>query len=386
MKKKQGTIILKADIINFEDKTIERKQLLSVNKNDQPHNYKGLKTSSKINIDYSKDLLISYASKRKNENYVFIHFFNENLIEKFNSKSLIGSKEARNVKLLDIKQHNNKAYVLTNYQDLNKKFNYHLFEIDQNEKRETSVLITKNNLEHINSIVTDSTYAISGLFSKKKDKPLSGYTYYQINLDTFKLSNYKTTEFKNDYIKKRFSFFNKIDLKHLFVDQFQNTYLVGQFYTETKKSLSNNITTAMNKTFKDFIFVKLSGTGELIWEKTIVTGKEPHYHYGVTENHPFGASYYAFFNKSNINIIVNGEISDYKNQLMIDQSKRKKKSTFNHITITSEGKTASKVIFPNVNSNVIFKTNQPVEINNKVYILGNKNSKRQILLLNIDKQ
>jgi len=144
--------------------------------------------------------------------------------------------------------------------------------------------------------------------------------------------------------------------------------------------------TAEQKIFKDFIVVKLSENGELIWEKTIVTGKEPHYYYGVTENHIFGASYYAFFNKSNINIIVNGEISDYKNQLMIDQSKRKKKSTFNHITINSEGKINSDVIFPNANSNVIFKTNQLRQLDNKLYILGIKNMKRQILLLNIDKQ
>jgi len=208
--KKQGTIILKADIINFEDKTIERKQLLSVNKNDQPHNYKGLKTSSKINIDYSKDLLISYTSKKKEEDYVFLHFFNENLIETFNSKSLIGSEEARNVKLLDIKQHNNKAYVLTSYQDLNKKFNYQLFEIDQNEQKETRIITTDNNFEQINSIIIDNKHIISGLYSKKKDKPLLGYTYYQINIDTFKLSTYKTTEFKDEYLKKGFHFLIKL--------------------------------------------------------------------------------------------------------------------------------------------------------------------------------
>ena len=93
--------------------------------------------------------------------------------------------------------------------------------------------------ELINTKINGNNFIITGLFSEKKKGAFEGFSYYNINIDSFKLRSKKQSKFETEAAKKYFIGLFKsnrsIDIRDLFVDNDNNTYLIGQFYTLKKQ-------------------------------------------------------------------------------------------------------------------------------------------------------
>ena len=95
------------------------------------------------------------------------------------------------------------------------------------------------------------------------------------------------------------------------------------------------------------------------------------------------SSTFTFFSNNEINILINGSIDEDKEELIVKQDKRPSKTNFYNITVNPHGGITPNILFPNKDSETIFRTENAVIYDVTIHILGQGNMRKQSLLLKI---
>lgn len=393
---------LRFDIINLANSELTKQKLISIDKEVDSEIFKALKSDTNIIIDYTHRILISFPFVKNKHLFTQTYIFNNELNMLYESTYSPNPDISKNhISFLNAFQHNNKEYLLFNY-EINDQKHYHLVELNNNNSKDLLIPVDHNFYEIINSAIFDNSLIISGLVSKKRKGSYKGFSYYKIDLQNFTLKNQKYSPFLSENISEYFHGLFKgsrdVDLQSIFVDSSGNTYIVGQFYKPIKQTIPigpaaflsvGSVTVFITynpisfktkeKMYDDILVAKIGKDGSLIWDsllelRTTTKAKSISYHRD--------SSYFTFFDNDQINILMNGYIDLEKDKLIVKQDKRKGKTNFYDVIISPEGKITPNILLSNSDFEVIFKAHKTLTTNNDaLYILGQGNMRKQLIKL-----
>lgn len=402
--RKKKSISLRLDVIDLKTKILSKKTLIQTNKDIDKPLFKALKDNYFIELEWSQNLVLKFPVIDEKLTFAYVKIFTKDL-EEIAQINVFADKTIsyRNVSFLNAKYINNKVYALfqlNNKNDDNKRF-YRLIEHSQSEDRFIDIKVPKDSYELINSEVKDNYMIIAGLYSHFKKGGYEGYTYYKINLESFELETQKQSEFYNEDAKNYFSGFftsnRSVDINNIFIDDAFNTYISGQFYILKKQTAPIGIPVAsfaiggvsafvtinpINSTIKlydDILIGKIDKKGNLSWDNLLelrATEK--------IKSIKRDSSTFLFFDNNQINIFMNGYIDPDKDELVVKQNKRRSKTNFYNITVNQHGGISPNIVFPNADSEILFKCENSVKHDVFIHILGQGNMRKQLLKLNFN--
>lgn len=402
IKEKNGkTISLVLNSIDLNTKKTSRHLLYSVSKNDEASVFKALKNNFFIKLDVASKITLSFPVLNTKANYAIVKIFSENLELKHTFNIFPEeTKSYENIQFLTTTFVNNKLYTLFQINNSESDNFYKLIETKGDKTRSLKIQIPAKSYELINSKIKDNRFIISGIFSNVKKGGYRGFTYYNINLDSFTLTTSKQSLFQNEKAEAYFSGFFKgnrsIDIKDIFINNALDTYIVGQFYIKRKQTLPvgipivsftfsgfagyitiNPISTSY-KVYDDLLIGKINSNGTLEWDNLLQLRQTEKI---TSKSNKRDASTFTFFANNQINILINGFIEEKKGQLIVKQDKRPKKTNFYNITVNPHGGISQNIMFSNADSETIFRAEKAVKSNTIIHVLGQGNMRKQLLKL-----
>lgn len=396
-------VSLRFDVFNLNQKTLTRKELISINKDQDKPLYNALKNNTLIAIHHDdKNYLLSFPVIDNQTAYTFLEYF-DNDLNSISQHTIYPDKNLhkKNITFLNVNFYNSKAFILYSLINENKDNYYQLIEFENNKTKDLILNKEPDVYELINTKIINNTFFISGLFSKKKKGAFEGFTFYKIDLNTFKLTSKNLSSFLTEDASKYFLGLFKsnrsIDIKDIFIDREFNIYLIGQFYTTREQRMplsipiaafpigsftafiSYNPVSISYKVYDDILISKISSDGELIWDNLLNLKETQNMKSKYNQK---DSSYYAFLQNNELHILMNGYLDSKKNQLLIKQDKRNSKTNFYNITVDSNGDILPELILKNAESEILFKANNTLKSGNTIYNLGQGNMRKQLLQIN----
>lgn len=399
------------DDINVKQRTVSQKSILKVFKKDNENLFKALRRDQ-IDIEYDSNIVITFPVREEETTHALVNTFDKNF-DKIAEDKVYPDKQLSPKKINYLKTligNEDTFYLLFNIENKDKNNLYKLVQLKNSETKTLDIPIENDVHELINSKIKDDNYLISGLYSKKEEKRYEGYTHYNINLKDFQLSNKAHKPFVSETVKSNFEgFFKKkrhIDMNNIYIDDNLNTYLVGQLYIKRKQTMampfspfaitaevfqiasvvgyvSFNPMGALAPSYKiydDLLVTKISPEGNIVWDNLLEFQKTKSIR--ATSNHR-DSSYFTYFKNNEVNLLLNGSIDTSKNTLEVKQDKRKNKTNFYNITISKNADISSEILFPNEDSKMLFRAEKAKKANDKIYILGQGNMRKQLLKINL---
>lgn len=398
-----GLIILRLDVIDLNSKLVTKKTLLKVDKSSDKSIFNALKENYFITLENASNIVLSFPVIENKVTYAYVKTFSQNLeqINQFNLKA-DSTISHRDTSFLNVKYLNNTIYALFQINNNDNNRFYRLIERTKNGSRTLDIPIQNNNYELINSQFKLNNLIIAGLYSQSKKGGFEGFTFYNIDLETFTLKANKQSLFYNEKAKHYFSGFFKgnrnIDINSIFIDSELNTYIVGQFYILKKERIPIGIPIASfaagsisafitinpvsteHKVFDDVIVGKIDTKGNLEWDNILEFRQTKKLSSKSNKRDSTTFTYYA---NNQINIFINGFIDLEKKPIKVKQDKRLNKTNFYNITINQHGGITPNIVFPNLDSEIIFKAESAVKSNKNIHILGQGNMRKQLLKISL---
>ena len=389
---------IRLDIIDLKTKDKSEKLLYSINKDDNSSIYKALKNDYNISLDITSDLVLSFPVIEDKKTYVFVKVFSEDL--EIKSEFSVFPDESisyKNTSFLNTKQANNKIYLLFQLNNTAEDNFYKLIEINDNEQRSVELKIPDNSYELINSRILNNQMVISGLYSNVKKGGYRGFTYYNIDLNSFEVIS-KQNPFLNKKAENFFVGFFKgnrsIDIKDIFINDKLETHIVGQFYILRRQTVPvgipiaafsfvgvsgfitiNPISTSY-KVYDDIMIAKIDASGKLLWDTILALRQTEKI---TSKSNKRDNSTFTFFANNEINVLMNGFIDDQGGKFIVKQDKRRSKTNFYNIVINKNGRIIPSTIFSNADSEILFRAEKSVVSKNIIHILGQGNMRKQLL-------
>ncbi len=393
-------ISLRFDLFNLDKKKLIQKKLILINKDNDKDLYKSLKNDIPISENHDENYLVSFPVIDTETAYTYLEYFDSDL-NSISSHKVYPNKNIhrKNTSFLNVSLYNNKVYILYSLTDEEDSNYYQLTEFKNGETRDIILPIQNDIYQLINAKVFENSYIISGLFSKQKKGAFEGFLYYNINLDTFEVAYQQLSNFLTENARKYFIGFFKnnrsIDIKDIFIDEEKNTYLIGQFYTIRKQYVPIGITfiTSVStfitynpfsisyKVYDDILISKINSNGELIWDNIFELKQTEKIQ---SKSNKKDSSYYAFLQNNQLNILMNGFINMEKDKLIMKQDKRNSKTNFYNIIVNPDGTIIPKIIFPNADSDILFRAEGTIKFNNTIFNLGQGNMRKQLMKLSLE--
>lgn len=397
------TISLRLDIIDLKTKFKSEKILYIIDKEEDSDVYKTLDNNYNISLYHSSDILLSFPVFNKKNNYVYIKLFSNDLEKELEYIiNVENAEEFKNVEFLNVTKYDLSIYVLFEITTVSNKTIYKLVENRQGIERSIEIPTNKETYELINSEIEDNQYYISGLYSYQKNGGFDGFTYYRIDLNSFELQTYKQSPFLNERAKKYFNGFFKsdrnIDINNLFVDSNQNLYIIGQFYILQRQYvpigivfgaipvgvavsyITINPVSISYKVFDDLLIAKINPQGELQWDNLLELRQTE----GMSsKSNTRDTSTFSFFTNNQLNIFMNGYINMENDRLIVKQNKRLSVTNFYNIIVNPNGGISPKIIFPNEDSEILFRAESTIKSGNDLHIFGQGNMRKQLLKLRL---
>jgi hypothetical protein len=394
---------IRIDLFDLNDKNLFKKNLVATEKDENKDLYDAIKNDNFFTLNHSNNYLLSFPVVADKTIYTHLEFYDDDL--NHISTNIVFPDESinkRKASYLNTFVYNNKVYILYSLVNEDDEKYYQLTEYAKNQSRDLILPIDKDIYELVNVKISGSNHIISGLFSKRKKGAFEGFTYYNINLETFKLTSKKLSYFLSENARKYFIGLFKgnrsIDIKDIFIDESGNTYLVAQFYTIVKQYIpigipiasfasasftayiSYNPFSISYKIYDDMLISKINSNGELIWDNVFELRQTEKIH---SKSNKKDSSYHALFYNNELHILMNGFINLEKDKLKMIQDKRNSKTNFYNITVKPDGVIVPNIIFSNADSDILFRAEGSVESNNSIFNLGQGNMIKQLLKLKL---
>ena len=393
-------ISLRCDIIDIESKTKTQKNLYKIDKETSSEIYKALKNESNISLEHASQIILTIPVIKDKMKYAFVKVFS-NELEVLSQHNIYPNKALsyKNIKFLKTSIYDNKIYLLFNLVNEKKNKTYKIIEINNGNEKTLDIPIELDTYELIDAKINNSQFIISGLYSKQKKGGFQGFTYYNIDLESLTVSSQKHNPFLN---KKAITFFNgffkknrSIDIKNIFIDEQQNTYVVGQFYVIKKQQVPIGIPIATigsavlitynpinikYKLYDDLLIGKINSNGEVDWDKVLELKQTEKI---ASKSNKRDSSIFTFLSNNQLNILLNGYINMKKEKLEVKQDKRLSKTNFYNISFNTKGTITPKIVFSNKDSDIIFRAGKTVKSDKLLYILGQGNMRKQLLKLEL---
>ena len=337
--------------------------------------------------------------------YAHVQVFDQNIDELRNFKVFADeSTSHKNTSFLNVKYLNKTLYALfqLNDEDNDNLRYYRLIELTQQDKRNLDIQIPEDSYELINSKINNDHMIITGLYSHYKKSGYEGFTYYNINLSSLKIEAQKQTPFFNaaaaSYFKGLFTGNRSIDINNLFIDDDFNTYIIGQFYILREVSapvgipiagfttggisvyITVNPVSYTYKVFDDILIGKVNSQGDLDWDNILELRRTEKI---KSKSNKRDSSSFICFANNQLNIFVNGFIDPEKSKLLLKQNVRMNKTNFYNIIVNPHGGIQPTIVFPNADSDIIFRAENAIISNDIIHILGQGNMRKQLLKLEL---
>ncbi|WP_298237790.1 hypothetical protein [uncultured Algibacter sp.] len=397
-------ISVRFDLFDLFEKQKSSKILITANKETDKVLYKALKSENTLSLDYNSNYLLSFQVLNKESIYSYLKLFdsNFNLIKSEKITPNHNSK-IKNISHLNTKLHGKNIYLLYNIQDEEAGNYYKLINISNEKTRELIIPIEQEFYQLINSKIEYNNYTICGLYSKKKKGGFQGLAHYNINLTKFEISSSKLSQFKSEEAKKYFIGLFKanrsLDIKDIFIDTNNNTFIVGQFYTLRKQYapvgiplatftigsmaafITYNPISTTYKVYDDILIAKIDASGNLIWDKVLGLKQTEKIQSKFNQK---DSSYFAYLKNDQLNILLNGYINPSKEKLVIQQDKRNSKTNLYNLVISEKGNISSEIFIKNSDSEILFIAEKSIETNhNKIFNLGQGNMRKQLIKIEL---
>lgn len=390
------TISLRLDIIDIESKTKSQKILYEIDNESSPEIYDSLENDSNFSIEHSSQIILTLPIVKDKIKYTFVKIFSVTLQELYQHEIYPEKTISyKNTFFLNTSQYNNGVYLLFNLIfDENQKI-YRIIELKNGNEKVLDISINNDIYELINSKVENSRLIISGLYSKKKKGGFEGFTYYNIDLESFTVSVQKQNMFFNEKAKAYFNGLFKnnrsIDIENIIIDKEQNTFIIGQFYMIRKQYIPIGIPIAnigssfyitynpINieyKLFDDLLVAKISANGELSWDRILELQQTEKIE---SNSNKRDSSISSFLLNNGVSIFLNGFIDIEKDKVIVKQDKPLSKTNFYNVNFTSQGNIIPEIIFSNKDSQILFRACKTVNSNDFYYILGQGNMRKQLI-------
>ncbi|MEZ4803607.1 MAG: hypothetical protein R2797_12615 [Gelidibacter sp.] len=399
----ERTISLRLDIIDLKTKSKSSKSLYEISKEENPANYKALDDTYNISLEYSEDIVLSFPVFDKKNSHVVARLFSKNL--EFVSEQILNvtdSDSYREINFLNLKRFKSKFYTLFQITKDSKEVVYKLFELENGKSRSIEMTTNSQTYELINSKISEDQYIVSGLYSNQKNGGFDGFTYYRIDLKLFSIQSTQQSPFLDLRAKKYFNGLFKgdrnIDINNIFIDGNQNTYIIGQFYEIQRQYVPIGIVFAAipvgmgvayitvnpisvkYKTYDDLLIAKINPDGLLEWDNLVelrLTEKTS------SNSNKRDTSTFSLFSKDQLHIFMNGYMDMEKEKLIVKQNKRISKTNFYDINVTPQGDIKPIIIFPNEDSDILFRAESTLKSGDDIYILGQGNMRKQLLKMRL---
>lgn len=394
---------IRFDLFDLKEKTIVKKTLICAEKEIDKRLFNTLKYESSISVIHNSDYILCFPVVEEENAFTYLEFFDSNL-NSLSVNKIYPNKDVnrKNTSFLNVTEHNGAIYVLHSLFDKEQGNYYQLTELKNNEIRHLVLPIENDIYQLINTKVHGDDFIINGLFSKQKKGAFEGFSYYNINLKTLKINSEKHSNFLTEEARKYFIGLFKgdrsIDIKNLFVDSNQNTYLVGQFYKMQRQYVPIGIPIASlaigsfsafitynpisisYKVYDDILISKINSSGELIWDNILELKSTEKIN---VKSNKQDSSYFAFLENDQLNILLNGYIDMEKDKIIVKQDKRNSKTKFYNIALNKKGDIIPKTIFPNAKSDILFRAEGTIKVDNTIFNLGQGNMRKQLLKLDL---
>ncbi|NQY07025.1 MAG: hypothetical protein HRT68_12775 [Flavobacteriaceae bacterium] len=388
---------LYVDILGIDSKTfLERKELVTGERNSNKNVYKALKESNFEIKNNLNGFLLLLQAEEEDKLQVKLTVYGKN-IEKVATKEFYPNKpiDFKKTTYLTVLADGDIIYILTSYEKEEKLF-YRLNLLDENANIKSLDIPSKEGYYELVSLTnTDEELIIAGFVSKLKKGRYQGYCYYAVNKETFELSRNKYDTFKNQDISDYFSGFLKgdrgVQIKDVFVDEENNTYVACQFYKAGNTKLlvlaqfdlliataiyvSSHGNRVFDKLFDDILVVKFDAEGALVWENLIrlKTQKKKQ------DKNKQDYNYFSYYNEQGVNVLLNAQINNKEGEFKVNQAKQKSKTNLYNLVFSSSGQIELKAVLSNAKTEAIFPTKDVQIDQNHIYILGQGNMRKQML-------
>ncbi|WP_299520166.1 hypothetical protein [Winogradskyella sp.] len=401
-KEKAGkTMSLVLNGIDLKTKETSQNVIYSVNKDDNPYIFKALKNDYFIKLETASNIALSFPVLENKTTYVMVSVFSKD-IQPIKTFKIIPDKSElfENINFLNTQQANDKFYALFQLNNSATDNFYELIETDGSKTHSLKIKIPDNSYELINSRIKNNNLIISGIYSNVKKGGYRGFTHYRIDLNNLKVISSKQSPFYNENAEAYFSGFFKenrsIDIKDIFINDDLETYIIGQFYIKRRATLpiglpiaafsfsgfagyiTINPISSSYKVFDDILVGKIDKDGHLKWDSILRLRRTEKI---TSKSNKRDSSTFTFFANNEINILINALIDDKKGKLVVKQDRRPNKTNFYNITVNPHGGITPNIIFPNANSETIFRAEKAIKSENIIYILGQGNMRKQLLKL-----
>lgn len=277
---------------------------------------------------------------------------------------------------------------------------YQIFDMESGTKL-TEGPIAFGQFDLINTRIDGDILNLFGLFSYKKRMRFDGYTHYKFDLAEMKFLGNKSTDFRNEDVVNYFSGFlikkRRIDINNIYSDSEGNFYIIGQTHVVRRQAVPVAIPIAAftvgsvaifisvsppgpaEKIYDDILIAKLDSNGNLLWERLLELGRTTAIK--QTDNKR-DSSFFTYFEDDKLHILMNGYINQNRNKLVVKQDKGMNMTNFYDISLDPEGALNTNIIFPNEDSEIIFKANNTIIQDGVMYNLGQGNMRKQLMKVN----
>ncbi|MDG5490245.1 hypothetical protein [Psychroserpens sp. SPM9] len=399
------SIALRLDIIDLKTQAFSKKVLLQIDKDSDKSVFKALKDDYFIDLKTTDYLILNFPVVEDKITYAYVKVFSKTLEEMTQIKVYADeSISHRNTSFLNAKYINNTLFTLFQLSpngDEEQRF-YRLIELTTTTKRSLDIEIPADSYELINSEIKQNHMIIAGLYSHTRKGGYQGFTYYKIDLEAFEVTSQHQSPFLNESAKKYFTGWFKgnrnIDINNIFIDDELNAYVVGQFYILVKQSvpiglpiasftvggisafITVNPVSYSYKVFDDILGGKINPEGEIVWDNVLQLRQTEKI---KAKSNKRDSSTFTFFANNEIHIFINGYIDMEKKPFIVKQDKRLNKTNFYDITVNQHGGITPNIVFPNADSDIIFRAESAVKSGATIHILGQGNMRKQLLKLKI---
>lgn len=268
------------------------------------------------------------------------------------------------------------------------KYQFELYKINGSTQKSVVFDSGDKYIGSLTTIVNDDKVVCVGFYSEKKDFRYKGFSYFDVDPGTMKLSSAKYSPFTEQFIQDKYGKSKDKELRNI---SFRDILLTGngeiiinaeEFFITTVQSATPNggFYTSYRYNYRDIISAKISATGDLIWARNINKKQIAGY------ASPY-LSYTSTYANDKVYIFVNS--ADKVRRIRADRLQFKgtkaKKSNLYVITINAEGIFEYKKILDDKDSEVPFSAGRGYlnDEGDKVLFQGRRRNKKQILKLSI---
>lgn len=363
----------------------------ALDKNYYNRNFASGFTTSVLFDKGKQAFAISAHFKKGKDNNHFVYVFRANLTKimeydmtakadekNYAFEGMTITKDLKNVYLVG------KAYFRKRrFSALERKFQYELIRISDNNSQSTSFDEPGKFLEAITPIVSSNKLICVGFFANRKDNKYNGLTYFDLDKTTLNINSKKYHPFSAQFMKDKFGKEDDESIKNLIfknalVSEDGSILFNAEEYFATTGYRDNPGGSRIRVTryhYNDMVGAKLNTDGDLVWVRNINKTE-------VTQQDGAYASYGSFTKGNNTYFFISTAAENPQQisneRIMFKQGLSRNRNVF-LIKLDEKGDMSYEKIITAKEARLPLMVSKPLIVDNDVLFYAKRGSKKQLV-------